>query len=125
MNIQDEGKSNEGRERGGGGGGGRRELEMEKYPHYSIDMKSTLPIEVISVDGGGVEFFEFCRYTWNFVRTNETTQGHHCIDKILVISNEMRRIVCFRRENTKLSAYLARSHSFHFFRVSGSSVSLL
>ena len=33
-------------------------------------MKSTLPIEVISVDGGGDEFLEFCRYTWNFVRTN-------------------------------------------------------
>ena len=128
--IQDEGKSNEGRERGGGGGGGggRKKRKWIKCPHYSIDMKSTLPTEVIrlSVDGGGDEFLCFCRYIWNFVRTNETTQGHHCIDKILVISNEiLRRIVCFRRENTKLSARLARSHSFHFFRVSGSSVSSL
>ena len=31
----------------GGGGGGEEEEKMEKYPHYSIDMKSTLPIEVI------------------------------------------------------------------------------
>ena len=44
--IQDEGKSNEGRERGGGG---EEEEKMEKYPHYSIDMKSTLPIEVITL----------------------------------------------------------------------------
>ena len=36
----------------GGGGGGWE--EEKKCPHYSIDMKSTLPIEVISsVDGGG------------------------------------------------------------------------
>ena len=112
---------------GGGGGEGEEEEKMEKFPHYSIDMKSTLPIEVISVDGGGWWiFWSFVDlYTWNFVRTNETTQGHHCIDKILVISNEMRRIVCFRRKNMKLSACLARSHSFHFFRVSGSSVSSL
>ena len=47
----DEGKSNGG---GPGGGGGRRENEEKKCPHYSIDMKSTLPVEVISsVDGGG------------------------------------------------------------------------
>ena len=52
----DEGKSNGGR--GGGGGVGRRE---KKYPHYSIDMKSTLPIEVISSvnGGGGVNFWSF------------------------------------------------------------------
>ena len=35
-------------ESGGGGGGGRGERREN-----SIDMKSTLPIEVISVDGGG------------------------------------------------------------------------
>ena len=46
----DEGKSNGGR---GGGGVGRRE-EKKMSSLYSIDMKSTLPIEVIrSVDGGG------------------------------------------------------------------------
>ena len=38
---------------GGGGGEGEEEEKMEKFPHYSIDMKSTHPIEVISVDGGG------------------------------------------------------------------------
>ena len=44
----DEGKSN-GAE--GGGGVGRRENEEKKRSHYSIDMKSTLPIEVISSGG--------------------------------------------------------------------------
>ena len=42
---------------GGGGGVGRRDNEGEKSPHYSIDMKSTLLIEVISSErrrGGGV-----------------------------------------------------------------------
>ena len=56
---------------GGGGGVGRRE-EEKKCPHYSIDMKSTLPIEVISsVDGGGgVNFWSFVDTFCNFVRTN-------------------------------------------------------
>ena len=49
----DEGMSNGGRGGGGGGGGKKRKWE-KKCPHHSIDMKSTLPIEVISsVDGGG------------------------------------------------------------------------
>ena len=100
-----------------GGGGGRKKRKWKNIltiqsiwsPHFQL--KSL----------GGDEFFEFCRYTWNFVRTNETTQGHHCIDKILV-----RRIVCFRRENTKLSAYILGPLAFiSFFRVSGSSVSSL
>ena len=51
-----------------GGGGGWRKKRKFNCLHYSIDMKSTLPIEVISVDGGD-EFLEFCRYIWNFVRT--------------------------------------------------------
>ena len=60
----DEGKSN-------GGRGGRRE---KKCPHYSIDMKSALPIEVISsVDGGGgggINFWSFVDTFWNFAGTN-------------------------------------------------------
>ena len=104
-----------------GGGGGRKKRKWK----YVLTIQSIWSPHFQVKSLGGDECLEFCRYTWNFVRTNETTQGHHCIDKILVISNEMRRIVCFRRENTKLSAYLARSHSFHFFRVSGSTVSSL
>ena len=53
---------------------GRRENGKKECPHHSIDMKSTLPIEVISsVDGGGggVNFWSFVDYTFcNFVRTN-------------------------------------------------------
>ena len=57
----------------GGGGVGRRENgEKRACPHYSIDMKSTLPIEVISsVDGGGgINFWSFVDTFCNFVRTN-------------------------------------------------------
>ena len=61
-------KGDEGKSNGGRGGVGRR--ENEDINVYSIDMKSTLPIEVISsVDGGGGNFLEFCRFC-NFVRTN-------------------------------------------------------
>ena len=43
---------------GAGGGGWEEEKMKKKCPHYSIDMKSTLPVEVISsVDGGGGVIF--------------------------------------------------------------------
>ena len=46
----------------------------EGMSNHSIDMKSTLPIEVISsVDGGGgggVNFWSFVDTFCNFVRTN-------------------------------------------------------
>ena len=56
---------------GGGGGGGKKRKWGKKCPHYSIDMKSTLPVEVISsVDGGGGNFWSFVDTFCNFVRTN-------------------------------------------------------
>ena len=65
-------KGDEGKSNGGGGGGGCEEERGKKCLHYSIDMKSTLPIEVISSvnGGGGVNFWSFVDTFCNFVRTN-------------------------------------------------------
>ena len=95
--IQDEGKSNEGRERGGGGGGGGGVRKKSKWENFHTSNWSHYRRR------RGVMNF------WSFVDTFGISSVQMKQHKDIIISTN------FRRENTKLSARLARSHSFHFF----------